>query len=145
MKIATTAAVEFCPGKKPSIPPRSPRPREAGLSTICSTRRSSLPSLVPPSADDADRSSPNAPGCSLEKSWALRWRARAPRCPTASRLPAVPPSAAQERRGSARKACAQSSAPRCAAEPCPPRSAARAPSGRPAAPLSWLSSVPVGR
>ena len=29
--------------------------------------------------------------------------------------PAVPPSAAQERRGSARKACGRSSAPRCAA------------------------------
>ena len=38
------------------------------------------------------------------------------------------------------RACAQSSAPRCAAGPCPPRLAARAPS-----PLSWLSSVPVGR
>ena len=47
--------------------------------------------------------------------------------------------------GSARKACARSSAPRCAAGPCPPRLAARAPSGRPAATLSWLSSVPVGR
>ena len=39
------------------------------------------------------------------------------------------------------------SGPLCAAEPCPPRSAARAPSGRsPAAfHLSSLSSVPVGR
>ena len=36
------------------------------------TRRSALPSTVTPSADDEDRSLPNAPGCSLERSWALR-------------------------------------------------------------------------